>query len=116
MNIHTPERQPNESQAQYRERRAMSNSIAKSLGAARNGGPSARQKLRDKQRENGNLRGVYGVGVVAAQSRRQRDALPKVGQRDEHGAFTLVGAQPCEPWQGQKRRKWLGGISAQRGY
>jgi opacity protein-like surface antigen len=31
--------------------------------------------------------------------------------RDEHGAYTLVGNNPFKP-----RRKWLGGISAQRGY
>jgi hypothetical protein len=38
--------------------------------------------------------------------------------RDEHGAFTRVGR---DPWRtskndGSSRRKWLGGISAQRGY
>ena len=32
-------------------------------------------------------------------------------QRDEHGAYTLVG----KDWQGEKRM-WLAGISAQRGY
>lgn len=40
--------------------------------------------------------------------------------RDEHGAFTLVGRSNDEPSSilvdGQFRRKWLAGISAQRGY
>jgi hypothetical protein len=129
MNLHAPERQAHESMEQYRERRAMSKRVMQHrtrtgpFNTAK-GGISSRKSLRDGQRENGALRGTYGAGIVAALARKTRESLERAlsyGKdrallRDEHGAFTFTGAQPCEPWQGQKRRMWVAGISAQRGY
>lgn len=39
----------------------------------------------------------YGQGLLNQWSRQAREAMPKHGQRDEHGAFTLVGNNPFAP-------------------
>ena len=78
------------------------------------------------RRKAGKRAGRYGKALVAywnrkrAQERQQRAPL-----RDEHGAYTLVGRnrpvsfrefKAGEVTVKQPRRKWLAGISAQRGY
>lgn len=139
-NVHSPERQPGESQEQYRERRTLSRGIAKSIRCVGIGdqhkAPTARQQLRDKQRANGTLRGTYGQGLMNAWDRkREREQAKKHPLRDDNGAFTMTGATvqfvDCQPGSrytelgGQSgpeaffkfaRRVWLAGISAQRGY
>ena len=115
MNIHTPERQPNETQAQYRERQRASKAAYKATQPTnRRGLPNGREQLRQSQRDNGSLVGTFGRGLMRAAARKRAEAMPKVGTlRDENGAFTVVG-RDCETSTG--RRMWLAGISAQRGY
>lgn len=137
--LHAPARQPGETQAAYRLRRAASALIARTARAeARNDrtSPSSRAQLRDLQRRNGSLEaGAFGRGLATARARKQLDALQRKHRhtpRDEHGAVTQTGAVtnfvdvPRDPrwvehgassdgcWHG--RRKWLAGVSAQRGY
>jgi hypothetical protein len=78
--------------------------------------PAFRGPTRGKSRGK-KTRYVQGLQNHFARKQRDRMQAEKTHPlRDEHGAYTRTGAQPCEPWQGQKRRKWLAGISAQRGY
>lgn len=113
MNIHNPERLAGESQADYRRRQRASKRAAQSMTLARDhnqrGLPSQREQLRDQQRKNGKApRGTFAFGVTNAAAVKRAGKLAKsYPQRDEHGAYTVVG---------DTRRKWLGGISAQRGY
>lgn len=77
--IHTPERQPGESVENYKTRRKRSrNAVArmtlKSIGDQHKA-PSSRQQLRDEQRKNGNLRGVYGQGLRNAFDRKRRQEI-----------------------------------------
>lgn len=88
----------------------------------------------------GRRAGAYGRGLQNQIARRNRDRMErerKAGKRtqhrDEHGAFTLTGAKTfydstlvadsrrhefsVEHHDGVvSRRKWLAGVSAQRGY
>lgn len=131
MNVHAPERQPGESQAEYRERRALSKRINRNLRVVGAGNqrkePSSREQLRDAMRKNGKLRsGAFGQGLLNAWDRmRERAARKKHPLRDEHGSFTKTGRDhtvdiPDTGWDDWKwkapRRLWLAGISAQRGY
>lgn len=98
MAIHTPERLADESADEYRARRAAS-----------------------------------AAAIVQPQRRRDQQRMSKLHPlRDEHGAFTLIGcpysldgikAGPHEHEIAGStdgfyvvRRKWLGGVSAQRGF
>lgn len=67
MNIHTPERYPDESRSDYKARRATSRAAVKAMRlVGLSGKVSTRQALRDAQRQNGTLRsGVYGQGLRA---------------------------------------------------
>jgi hypothetical protein len=57
----------------------------------------------------------YGAGLVQPQRMRNLKRMEKLHKlRDEHGAYTRTGRVPAE--QGGGRRKWLAGISAQRGF
>lgn len=113
MNIHTPERQPGESQADHCARRALSKRINRNLRTVGLGdqhkAPSSREQLRDQQRKNGHLRsGAYGQGLMNAWDRkREREQALGMRQTDDGGSYTLTG---------RPRRVWLAGISAQRGY
>lgn len=60
--------------------------------------------------------GAMARGMRNVSKRKNLARCKFAGQHDAHGAITYTGAQPCEPWQGQTRRVWLGGISAMRGY
>lgn len=91
---------------------------AKSFNAAMQPAASWRGATQAKHRKE---KTRYVVGLQRYWAKKRREAMPKVGVlRDEHGAYTLVGRQQ----QGsapdnsdyKPRRKWLGGISAQRGY
>ncbi len=56
--------------------------------------------------------GTYGRGLQNHFNRKRQQEQQKLPHlRDEHGAYTLTGRSPFTP-----RRKWLGGISAQRGF
>lgn len=81
-------------------------------------GPGRRHK--DGTYRNGKpKKSGFAAGVCNAAARKRAESrlhLNKHPLRDKHGAFTRTGAQPCEPWQGQERRKWLAGISALRGF
>lgn len=79
MNVHSPVRQADESQEQYRERRRMSkvsNQRATRTGPynTARGSLNARESLRDEQRKNGNLKGVYGAGLRAHFDRQAASA------------------------------------------
>lgn len=60
----------------------------------------------------------YATALENHWSKKRRAAMPKVGVlRDEHGAYTLTGRGIEADITGRgMRRKWLAGISAQRGY
>lgn len=139
--LHTPERQPHETRADYRKRQRASRravqatTLSRVLRDQRNL-LSSRQQLRDAQRSNGKgPRGTFAdaIGWNAARKRADLRDVPKL--RDEHGVITLTGAATefvdCKPdsrWYelgGSSgpdgftkiaRRIWLAGISAQRGY
>lgn len=56
------------------------------------------------------------VALCAAWAQKR---ITKAALRDEHGAYTLVGSEYIGVDGGdtyRPRRKWLAGISAQRGY
>jgi hypothetical protein len=54
------------------------------------------------------------VALTAAWAAKR---ITKANRRDEHGAYTMVGRnQPIGFHPDDQRRKWLAGISAQRGY
>ncbi len=140
MNLHTPERQQDESQADYRARQKASKRVVQAMTLAQDhkqrGLPSSRQQLRDEQRKNGHgPRGIYAdaIGWNAAKKRADLREVPKL--RDEHGVITLTGVVcefvDCKPdsrwyelggssgpdgFTKYARRIWLAGISAQRGY
>lgn len=75
MNQLSRVRQQGESLKAYHERLAANNAAARKNRTIGAGGISTRESLRDEQRKNGNLRGVYGLGIIAAQTRSQRDAM-----------------------------------------
>ena len=135
--IHAPERQAGESMQAYRLRRAASKAAVRSMCAVgKSGGQTSREKQRDDKRKAGTLRGVFGLGLIAASARaraddmarqHRRDASGHTKLRDEHGAYTCVGPMFYAPgaaddarhhdcFNGFVRHKWLAGISAQRGY
>lgn len=124
MNLHTPERQADETVEDYKARRAASKAAARAITAHGFGNqrklPSSREKLRDAQRQNGNgPSGVYSLGIVQPQRKRDQQRMQKIHtRRDEHGAFTLVGRRDtfAHADHDDSRRKWLAGISAQRGF
>jgi hypothetical protein len=131
MNIHTPERQPHESQAEYKERRLKSHAINKANRQIGQGGVSSRKQFRDSLRSSGNMgKRIRASDALMAAWASKR--VTKAKLRDEHGAYTLVG-RPYEldgikpgPHEHEHsgssdgvyvvQRKWLAGISAQRGY
>lgn len=120
-NLHSPERQPGESQAKYRERRAASHKAVDAMRCADIGNqrrePSSRERQRDSARRAGRgPRATYGLGLLQPQRLRNQERMAKLHPlRDEHGAYTLIGAL-IRTEEGVTRRKWLAGISAQRGY
>lgn len=133
--LHQPERGENETFAEYKARRAASN--AKNRAAQRDpnfGLVSARKQFRDSMRANGTMgKRVRASDALMAAWASKR--ITKAPLSDDHGAFTLVG-KPYElvnvyPTTREfvlssgvddddffytVQRKWLGGISAQRGY
>lgn len=133
-NIHTPERQPDESMQAYRLRRAASKRVVRAMRAVgTSGGQTSREKQRDDKRKAGTLRGTYGAGLTAMWDSKRRDAIHKANGHS-HQAWTFVGREVSSviEWDengapitggrlmpagcGVLRRVWLGGISEQRGY
>ena len=96
MNIHTPERGADETQAAYKLRRSLSRDAVRSmplrgLGDQRKA-PSSRQQLRDSQRANGNgPRASFGPTLMTAYASLRAAALPTACPRDDFGAYTLTG-------------------------
>lgn len=106
-NVHSPERQPGESQQQYRTRQRISRHSAKMGRNAETGlpvflkglgdqhkAPSQRQQMRDNARSNGRgPKGVFGAGIVAAVAKKLRDskAFQLKHPRNADGAMTFVG-------------------------
>lgn len=116
--IHAPERLPDETQQQYRERRKTSKAAARLItGHGLNGGVGSREQYRNDMRKSGTMgkRTRSYVALMAAWASKR--IVNWKGLRDEHGAYTLVGLGTIHAESGRKwRRKWLAGISAQRGY
>jgi hypothetical protein len=110
-NVHTPERLQGESFDAYKARRAQSHAINKANRTAGRGGVSSRQQLRDSMRASGAM-GKKTRAYVALLAAWASKVVTKAKLRDEHGAYTEVGARDGLGM----RRTWLGGISAQRGY
>lgn len=128
-NIHTPERLADEQPDEYKVRRMLARQAVRAmrLHGITNGGPSARESLRDHQRRNGHgPRATYGAGLVRPEQRRQQARMQRLHPlRGDHGAYTLAGSRQRDPFPGttaqhlegvQFRRIWLAGISAQRGF
>lgn len=117
MNVHTPERQQNETQQQYRERRAKSRAAVKAMTKGPTQTPAFNaldvsrfflgQHTNPKRNRGGEpARDMGQHPKFALQRKRKQHKHP---QRDAIGqVITLVGKEP--------RRVWLAGISAQRGY
>lgn len=86
-----------------------------------NSAPAFRGPTRSKR---GAKKSRYVDGLMNHFARRQRDRMQAKRMhplRDEHGTYTLTGALEHPPLHANgtnypKRRKWLAGISAQRGY
>jgi hypothetical protein len=108
-NVHSPERQPGESQEQYRSRQRLTRYQANLGRSAETGepvflkgigdqhkAPSQRQQMRDNARSNGRgPKGVFGAGIVAAVAKKLRDSKAHQAKhplRDAHGALTLIGS------------------------
>lgn len=105
-NVHTPERQPNETQAEYRARQALSRQISKTTSVfhdSQQRGTYVSGKNRKERRAAGRDNGQHPK-FDRERSHKQHEHH----QRDSNGAFTFVGREP--------RRQWLAGVSAQRGY
>lgn len=86
MNLHTPERGANETQAAYKLRRSLSRAAVRSMTLRGIGdqrkAPSSRQQLRDSQRANGNgPKGTYGSSLMAHYARRMNAAAAAKLQR-----------------------------------
>lgn len=118
-NIHTPQRLDGETFRDYRDRRKNSRFAAEALTlnglATGRSAPSSRQQLRDAQRRNGTMgKRKRFADVFTAHLARKRAEAMSGGYRDQHGAFTLVGKRDF--FTNQTGRKWLAGVSAQRGY
>lgn len=132
-----PQRLEGESFAAYKNRRALNNRIVRESQRDPNHGLiGARRKYRDEMRKSGAMgkRIRASDALMAAWSAKR---VPKwEGPRDERGAYTCVGrtyeVEGMAPDTGREhataswvhgedmgytaRRKWLAGISAQRGY
>jgi hypothetical protein len=105
MNLHTPERSADETQAQYRQRQQASRRVAAAMPWTVTG-PSG--KVHRKPRGDSGQRPKFAKG-----RKRKQHVHPL---RDEIGAYTLVGRNPLNHPDEPPRRKWLAGISAQLGY
>ena len=132
-NVHAPQRLADETQAQYRMRRTVSRAIVKTMTKGPTQAPAVNQLDVSRfflgQHENALKNRVRALKAKAAAAKR-RKGLPAIAApkfdvprkhkpaqhplRDDIGAYTLTGAHLCEPRQGQTRRKWVAGISAQR--
>lgn len=101
------QRHQNESFADYKQRRAASNAEVKAYTRNLSGGINSRQQFRDSMRASGAMgKRIRAADALVAAWAQKR--VPKwKGLTDEHGAYTVTGSAG---------RKWLAGISAQRGF
>lgn len=105
MNIHTLERHPDESHAQYRERQAASRAVnlldVSRFFLGQHTNPSKAPSKRD-------LRRLAKTFTQKPKPQKVRKHVQhKHPLRDQHGAYTYTG---------DPRRVWLAGVSAQKGY
>lgn len=115
--LHQPERGENESFADYKARRAASNlAVRESQRNPDHGLTGSREKFRDSMRESGTM----GKRIRASDALMAAWAAKRVtnwkGGRDQAGAYTMVGGSIDRETGEYIRRKWLAGISAQRGF
>lgn len=82
FNLHTPERQPQETREAYRDRRRMSKravqraTLSGPYSVPGRQEPTSRERLRRDQRKNGNLRaGSFGKGLRAQITARNKMRL-----------------------------------------
>jgi hypothetical protein len=133
--LHIPQRLTGESFDAYKTRRAQSHAINKANRTTGQGGISSRKSLRDEMRKSGTM-GKRTRAYVALCAAWAAKRVAKSLFRDENGAYTCTGGiyqvegmapdtnreHVLSSWvHGEDtgytaRRKWLGGISAQRGY
>lgn len=135
--MHNPQRQEGESFADYKARRAASNAAVRAMRRDPNHGlVGSRQQYRNSLRSSGAMgKRIRASDALMAAWASKR--ITKAKHRDEHGAYTCVGpvyeVYGVSPDEGREhvigggqesdgtvfygaRRKWLAGISAQRGY
>lgn len=118
-NLHIPQRLEGESFSAYSERRAKSHAANKANRTIGQGGVSSRRQYRDSMRESGTMGKKTRAYVALTAAWASKRVVKWDGARDEHGAYTLVGSEYIGVDGGdtyRPRRKWLAGISAQRGY
>lgn len=126
MNLHTPERQADETQQQYRWRQQRSKVAAARMSKGPKQAPASspldvsRFFLGQHTNEKRNAQRLAKRMALAArrhqwqpQTRTRKHVQHKHPLRDAHGAYTLTGARPLGD---ELRAMWLAGISAQRGY
>lgn len=66
MNLYTPERQADETQAAYRHRRQQAQRAVNAMRCVgMSGGTSQREQMRNNRRSAGKLKGQYGAGLMA---------------------------------------------------
>lgn len=96
---------------------ALMASIGAFNGLTAGPAPSARKA---SKRNGRGKPGAYGRGLRNAITSKGAARMAKLHKlQDEHGAYTLTGRDPLHRFNldgSDSRRKWLAGISAQRGY
>ncbi len=66
MNLYTPERQADETQATYRHRRQQAKRAVNAMRCVgMSGGTSQREQMRNSRRSAGKLKGRYGADLMA---------------------------------------------------
>lgn len=114
--MHHPERREGESQKEYRERQARARADVRRILAGTlidprklGKGPSST----DRERACVRAERPQPTQPKFKPERTRRPHQPVL--HDEHGAYTLTGREYF-PDGSQRRRMWLAGVSAQRGY
>jgi hypothetical protein len=115
--LHTPERGENETFAEFKARRAASNKANRDAQRNPNHGL---QNSRARYRTDMRASGAMGKRVRASDALMAAWAAKRVtnwkGETDPAGAYTLIGRSLDSETGEYIRRKWLAGISAQRGF
>ena len=112
MNVHTPERQPDESLSEYHSRQRTSRFIAEAMRRGPTQAPAISpldvsrfwlgQHTNPSKRRGDKPPRDFGQHPKFAKERKRKEY--RHPQRDELGAFTLVGKAGV-------RRKWVAGVN-----